>query len=256
VDAADLRAVRDDGRAGGGGDHRRLDLGLRQVDVGYASLRFDAIAPDQGKVGVYAAQHQAGERGDQGVLQRSQRAARDDNLQAGDRRLEQQRDRQAARDDSNVAQRVTAEKFAGDSGRGRTHVEQDAHARLEKVGGRSGDPGLGLGRLDSRFLKRPFNQAGRVERHRAAPDAPDTALRLQRVEVAAHSHGRDAEFQAQLGHAREGTLVNEGAHAVPTLGSARLLDLIRHGSIVATASWLVKSKTNLLSIPKVAHAAP
>jgi hypothetical protein len=45
--------------------------------------------------------------------------------------------------------------------------------------------------------------------------------------------------------------VDEGAHAVPTLGSVRLLDLTRHGSIVVTAPRFVKSKADLLSIPKV-----
>lgn len=75
LDKTDLRAVRDDDGARGGGDHGRFDLRLRQVDVGHARLRCHAVAADQGEVGAHAAQYLVGERGDERVLQRSERSA-------------------------------------------------------------------------------------------------------------------------------------------------------------------------------------
>ena len=78
----------------------------------------------------------------------------------------------------------------------------------------TGHGGRGGAHVEQALMPGSIRSAGRVERHRAAPDAPDTALRLQGVEVAADCHRRDAEFPAQFGHAGEGTLRDEGAHAL------------------------------------------
>ena len=99
VHLAELRAVGHDDGTRRARQHERLHRGLGQVHVGDPVRGVDAVAADEGEVDVHLAQHRGGERVDERVLQRAQRAARDDDAEARDLGLELEGDGQAVRED-------------------------------------------------------------------------------------------------------------------------------------------------------------
>src|ERR1700730_8377890 len=227
LDAADLRAVRDEAGAGGSGDHGRLDLRFRQVDVGHARLGVDAVAADQGNVGVHAAEHLVGERCDQGVLQRPERAARDDHLEARYRRLEQQGDRQAAGDDGQFPQPPAAASV---------RALPPAAATAASSKGRS--------------LSRPASNGISPPRMRRTPPSASSASRSWRTVTAETPNSPLSS--ATLAKARFSMMARMRSLRSPVLkpGPGCWVALVTTSSS-RRSPCLVKSKGDLLAIAKV-----
>ena len=92
VTGSGFRAVGDQDAGAGGRDHVAFDLGLGKVDVGHPAVQSIPLQPIERHVDVEALERARGDRVDQRVLQRAQGAAGQDDRDAGDGRLERERD--------------------------------------------------------------------------------------------------------------------------------------------------------------------
>ena len=170
----------------------------------------------------------AGERIDQGVLQRAQRPADHDDRQPRDRGLELKRGLQfvceVLDDVGQLGPRH--QRMRHRHGR-RSNVEQNgltgSNERRRGPANRElllGEPGGGL-------FERAL-EARREPRDGAAADPVDLTALGEELEVAAHGHAGDAEALAELGDADEFALLDQREHLAAPPGGGECASLLRH----------------------------
>ena len=113
LDPADLAAVGEHDPPTCDLQHLPLDLGLGEIDVRDPPPRVDAVAAEEQDADRHLLEQVCGERLDQGVLERPERAAEDDDAEPRDRRLELKGGLEAVREHDHVLELGAGGEGAG-----------------------------------------------------------------------------------------------------------------------------------------------
>jgi hypothetical protein len=161
--------------------------------------------------------------------QRAQRPAGDDDGDPRPSGLEHEGDGQAVGDHRDVAQVGARHEGPRDRRRGGADVEQDGVAVGHERRRAAADGRLLAGQVVLGDLEGLFGALD-AGRHGAAADPPHAAVGLERLQVGADGHRRDAEAGRQVADAHEALLLHEGGDALLAhLGGLRARGTLGHG---------------------------